>query len=598
MKIVNIRRISQVFFLLLFLWLCVVSTVGTAWWQLRGWPVNFFVNIDPLTAIGVLLATGVVYAGLALSLVTIVLTFLFGRFFCGWVCPFGTLHQAVGYLGRTRQSLMARLKKNSYRPAQRIKYYILFFILAAALAGLISTSAAPEKTTPFSRLVAGSLQSGLLDPISLMQRSVNLVLLPITDRLGQDLSPTPRFYTGAGIIGFIFLGALLLNLVIPRFYCRFLCPLGALLGIFSRFPLWRISKTRETCSMCMQCEMDCEGACEPAGKIRTPECVLCMNCLNICDEEVITYGIARSAGGDHPAPDVTRRGILISIASGLFAIPMIRLSDRLGMNWSPRLIRPPGALPENEFLNRCIKCGECMRICPTNVIQPAGLEAGAEGIWTPILNFRIGTSGCQLNCVSCGNVCPTAAIRPITLDEKLGHGDFASQGPIRLGTAFVDRSRCLPWGMDRPCIVCQENCPVSPKAIYVKEYFSTVRNGIHTVVRADELTVDLGKPVLVPGAYATGDYYCLITSDSENHPHRIVDNTESLINIDSTNPIDPPPKAGTRVAIQVRLQAPVVDPDQCIGCGICEHECPVTGIKAIRITADNESRDPKHSFLL
>ena len=104
-----------------------------------------------------------------------------------------------------------------------------------------------------------------------------------------------------------------------------------------------------------------------------------------------------------------------------------------------------------------------MRICPTNVIQPAGFEHGLESLWTPVLDFRVGTSGCQHNCIACGNLCPTAAIRPISLEERLGKDDFASRGPIRIGMAFVDRGRCLPWAMDRPCIVCQENCPVSPR---------------------------------------------------------------------------------------------------------------------------------------
>ncbi len=112
-----------------------------------------------------------------------------------------------------------------------------------------------------------------------------------------------------------------------------------------------------------------------------------------------------------------------------------------------------------------------MRVCPTNVIQPAGIEGGLENLWTPVLNNRIGSSGCQLNCVACGQVCPTSAIRPITLAEKRGINEFAEAGPIKLGTAFVDRNRCLPWAMDKPCIVCEENCPVSPKAIFTREVF-------------------------------------------------------------------------------------------------------------------------------
>jgi ferredoxin len=139
---------------------------------------------------------------------------------------------------------------------------------------------------------------------------------------------------------------------------------------------------------------------------------------------------------------------LASAVSGAAAIPMLRIGGYLGDNWDPALVRPPGALSEKEFLSRCIKCGQCMRICPTNVIHPAGMQGGLEGLWTPVLNFRMGTSGCQFNCIACGNLCPTAAIRPISIDERLGKNRYAEQGPIKIGTAFVDRGRCLPWAMD------------------------------------------------------------------------------------------------------------------------------------------------------
>ncbi|MFA7013411.1 MAG: 4Fe-4S binding protein, partial [Desulfobacterales bacterium] len=85
-----VRRICQVFFLALFLWLCAVMTLGTGWRQLRGWPVNWFLQIDPLVGLGTLLSTGRLYAGMLWSLAVVCMTLAFGRFFCGWVCPLGT----------------------------------------------------------------------------------------------------------------------------------------------------------------------------------------------------------------------------------------------------------------------------------------------------------------------------------------------------------------------------------------------------------------------------------------------------------------------------------------------------------------------------
>ena len=151
-----------------------------------------------------------------------------------------------------------------------------------------------------------------------------------------------------------------------------------------------------------------------------------------CKDEIINYQGQPSLAGEIVNPDVSRRGFVLSLISGVFAVPAVRLSNKLGSNWAYKIIRPPGALSEEEFLKRCIKCGQCMRVCPTNVIQPGGIDGGLENLWTPVLNNRIGSSGCQLNCTACGQICPTSAIRPITLSEKLGTDEFAEAGPIKL----------------------------------------------------------------------------------------------------------------------------------------------------------------------
>jgi len=579
MKIVQARRISQVFFFLLFIWFCIVSTVGEKLWQLRGWPVNWFLQLDPLAAIGTILTTHALYRGLLWALVTIILTIVFGRFFCSWVCPFGSLHHFVGFWGNRKKSAAQKIRLNKYRKAQCIKYFILVFFLFMA--------AFPS--------IAASLQVGLLDPIPLITRSFNLIFLPIVDRSVNFVSVSDRFYVGGWLIFAIFLIAVLLNLTIPRFYCRFICPLGALFGIINRFAIWRIGKRQNECVNCKLCEKSCEGGCEPAGKMRISECVLCFNCLDDCGENIISYQTQPSLAGEITNPDISRRGFVLSLASGIFAIPAVRLSGKLGSNWYHKVIRPPGALAEKEFLKRCIKCGQCMRVCPTNVIQPGGIDGGLENLWTPVLNNRIGSSGCQLNCVACGQVCPTSAIRPITLSEKLGTGEFAEAGPIKLGTAFFDRGRCLPWAMDKPCIVCEENCPVSPKAIYTQECFNTIRDGILTVKKVSDNTMETVENNLSLDKLATGDYYCAVEGDERR---KIVANTENSIEISPDKLFGKIPTAGSKIEVQVRLQRPYVDIEKCIGCGVCEHECPVSGKKAIRVSAEGETRSADRKLLL
>jgi ferredoxin len=486
----------------------------------------------------------------------------------------------VGFLGNRKNKAAQKIELNKYRKAQCIKYFVLI--------GFLFMAAFPS--------VGATLQTGLLDPIPLVTRSFNLVLLPIADSSVNVTSVAGRFYESAWLIFAIFLTAVLLNLVIPRFYCRFICPLGALFGIIDRFALWRIGKNQSECINCKLCEKSCEGGCEPAGNMRISECVLCFNCLDDCKHDLISYQTKPSLAGEQTNPDISRRGFVISLASGMLAVPAVRLSNKLGSNWYHKVIRPPGALAEEQFLQRCIKCGQCMRVCPTNVIQPGGIDGGLENLWTPVLNNRIGSSGCQLNCVACGQVCPTSAIRPITLSEKLGIGEFANRGPIKLGTAFLDRNRCLPWAMDKPCIVCEENCPVSPKAIYTQECFNTVRDGVLTAKKATNHTIETVQDNLPLDKFATGDYYCVIEEGDERA--KIVGNTANSIEISPSRQFEEIPAAGSKIQIQVRLQRPYIDIEKCIGCGVCEHECPVSGKKAIRVSAEGETRNIDRRLLL
>ena len=638
MKIVTVRRMAQFFFFALFVWFCVVSTVGDRWWQLRGWPINWLLQLDPLVALGTLLTTRTIYAGLLWALATVALTILLGRFFCGWVCPFGALHQFTGWLGRRRKKHAERVAVNQYRKGQVIKYYILIAMLAAASGGLLAEVLRWPRERPAvglvvlaaslivalwfatrkmltgwkqtaewfagllfigtalgfvvrpEAIVASSLQTGLLDPIPLFHRSMNLVILTAFN----GVATASRFYVAAWSIAAVFFAAVLLNFWIPRFYCRFVCPLGALFGLLSHWTPWRVGKRQGECAGCELCENNCEGACDPFGKIRPHECLLCMNCLRACRQAQMTYSTHRSAAGEAPTPGLTRRGFLTAAVSGLAAVPAVRLAGSLGQNWNSGVIRPPGALAEEDFLERCIKCGQCMRACPTNVIQPATLEAGLEGLWTPMLNFRVGTSGCQLNCIACGNVCPTSAIRPLSLDEKLGRGKFEERGPVRLGTAFVDQGRCLPWAMNTPCIVCQENCPVSPKAIFIREEFQIIPDGARTITAAAADGVTLGGAALQPGTLGTGDYFVRLENAAAGERRLLADNSSQ--NVKLAAPWAEAPAVGGRILIEVRLQKPCIDPARCIGCGICEHECPVSGLRAIRVSAENETRNKRHSL--
>jgi len=438
----------------------------------------------------------------------------------------------------------------------------------------------------------GTVLAGLIDPLPLIYRSVNLTLAPIADKGLNVLSDGPRYYASAWLIGVVFLAVLGLTLVLPRFFCRFLCPLGALFGLTSRFTPWRLGKTSDRCGECRLCDEYCEGGCRPSGKIITGECVLCFNCFDRCPAGRITFAGQASAAGEVPLPDLSRRGFVVA-GTGLLVVSFWDIGGLSGVYRNASLIRPPGSLDEDRFLARCIRCGQCMRVCPTNIIQPAVLESGIQGLWTPAISYRLGRSGCQINCIACGQVCPTAAIRPFSLEEKLGVGDFSAAGPLRLGTAFVDRGRCLPWAMDRPCLVCHEVCPVSPKAIFVRTEFVVVRGGRDLPAKVEGRTANL--EAALPGGVnlASGDYYLRPAGQSGAEFRRIDGFVGSRLTLEG-------PLSGndTRVDIMVKLQRPYVDAAKCIGCGMCEHDCPVAGLRAIRVYNENESRSRSGRLLI
>jgi MauM/NapG family ferredoxin protein len=287
---------------------------------------------------------------------------------------------------------------------------------------------------------------------------LNAVSEPVYEFLRNNVVSfgLPTFYQG-GFLGLLFLGILALNFVRRRFWCRFLCPLGALLGLVSRFSLLNHKLDLEPCDDCGLCNATCSSGARPHphSTWRGSECVLCMNCENTCPHGAISFQFTKPAPAQRRT-DLKRRHLLQSGAAGLATLALFRLSPAKSANnaGNALLIRPPGSVPEEAFLRRCIKCGECMKVCITNGLQPTLFQAGIEGIWSPVLVPRIGY--CEYNCTLCGQTCPTDAIEELPLETKQ---------KAKIGLAFFDLGRCLPHAFKISCIVCEEHCPTSPKAI-------------------------------------------------------------------------------------------------------------------------------------
>jgi ferredoxin len=202
--------------------------------------------------------------------------------------------------------------------------------------------------------------------------------------------------------------------------------------------------------------------------------------------------------------DPDRRQVLLSFGAAVAGVGLLRIGSSSDRN-SPYLIRPPGT-EEANLISTCVRCGQCVRVCPTGGLHPALNRAGIEGIWTPVLIPRLGY--CDYSCNACGESCPVGTIPNLSLEQKRVKV---------IGRVIIDQDRCIPWAEEQDCIVCEEMCPLPEKAIVLESVEVNQVNG-------ETFTV----------------------------------------------------------------QRPEVIFDRCIGCGICEYQCPVEGEAAIRVYVPNE----------
>ncbi|MFC1708612.1 4Fe-4S binding protein [Candidatus Omnitrophota bacterium] len=402
----------------------------------------------------------VLLSGIVSSVLMVVLTLILGRFFCGWICPLGTTIDMVGNLR----------KKSPLRESTNSKLRLPKFIFLGAILFFC---------------VLGVQMAWFFDPMVIMARFISLNLIPtitlVLDKISIVAIKVFGFNTGiydfyrtlkssvlgvhvyyfahSGVIFLFFLTIVGASLALSRFWCRAICPLGAMYSFLANFSF--LKRSIKSCNGCKKCRSNCRmGAIKDDLSYASGECILCMDCIYDCPENITQFKFRafsnkRKNSIHLDEKGMSRRNFLLLLAVSSFS--------SLGFRYKPRakwfisklsIIRPPAALKEDDFLDRCIRCGNCMKVCITNGLQPAFLQTGFTGIWTPHLVPEIGY--CEYQCTLCGSVCPTGAIRKVSVQEKKR---------VRLGFAQIDRSMCLPWADKTECIVCQEHCPVADKAI-------------------------------------------------------------------------------------------------------------------------------------
>ena len=438
------KAFFQTLSLLLFTALFLLATYTIPDWL----PADLYLRLDPLLGLGAVLARKEIILRVLGSLILIGATLLVGRFFCAYVCPMGA---SIDFLDRLFFRTKSRREIPQAKSLRKGKFLILILFLSAALGGL-------------------SL-GFFLDPISLLTRVYALFFYPLAITLLNLLldllrpvlqglgwmglarwhTPQPVFYLVL-LTFLIFAAIIALNRYASRFWCRYLCPLGAFLALFSPLGLFK-RRVNEECNECLKCRKNCPMAAieENPRLTRLPECIQCRTCADVCPQKAVSFSPVRRSphlGGEFSAVEISRRGFLYSFTGGFMLSFLAERTPFAPLRGKRPLVRPPGALPEDKFLQTCIRCGECLKACITNTLQPCVWEVGLAGLWTPRLETRY--AACEQNCHVCGKVCPTQAIRSVSLEEK---------NHAKIGTAILRKEMCLVWAEDKVCLICDEICP-------------------------------------------------------------------------------------------------------------------------------------------
>ena len=397
-------------------------------------------------------------AGVSLAVLVIILlmTLFGGRVYCSLLCPMGIFQDVV-----IRISHLFKTKKQKrfhyHREARWVRYSVLGLTATLWMAGF---------TLPLL----------LLDPYSNYGRIASYLIKPVACALNNGLSylwPDSIYveeYIAGAVWGYLWTAAILLTVagmsaVRGRLFCHTLCPVGAFLGLVSKYAAFRPVVDKNACTRCGVCGIKCKSECieSKSGTIDHSRCVACFNCMSACRQHALNYTFTWRNKSPRLLPEnsatPSRRLFLTSAGTAVGAAALYRAFGGTPLTGasSPKVIAPPGARSHAHLKGFCTACQACVAACPTRIIQPEIRGYGFDGWMLPAITYKNGF--CTYDCNCCSEVCPTSALERITLQEKK---------VTRIGKARFFHNRCIVSRDGTDCGACDEHCPT--KAVHMEPF--------------------------------------------------------------------------------------------------------------------------------
>ena len=384
----------------------------------------------------------------------LVLTLLFGRVYCSVICPLGVFQDVVSHIA-------GKIRKNrfSYSPALCwMRYAVLVLFIVAMVAGVGSFVALLAPYSSYGRMV-----SNLLAPL---YQWGNNIVAGFAERAGSYaayetdvwVKSIPTFVIAA--LTFVVISWLAWRG--GRTYCNTICPVGTVLGVVSRFSLFKVAFDEDKCKNCGLCARKCKASCIDVEnhKIDHSRCVACMNCVSDCKFGALKlthhrlWGSARRKAADAPV-DTSRRTFLMAgaMAAGAATLKAQEMKGDGGLaaildKKAPHRetkITPPGSWSAYNMAQRCTACQLCVSVCPNGVLRPS---TDLMTLMQPEMSYERGY--CRPECTKCSEVCPAGAIQRI---------DRAEKSSIQIGHAVWIRDNCVPLTDGVECGNCARHCP-------------------------------------------------------------------------------------------------------------------------------------------